>query len=102
MPQLLINNIKGKSAIGAFAVITFFLALAGCSRHEESAAPSVPAADRALPIAVDIPAAPPTQSALAASVQQVIPAEDRLEPVSIDDASVPGDTPKRSGKTKKK
>ena len=83
----------------------------GCKRRDDPTPPAVTAADRALPVPVDIPADMPASSTQPASATQAaapgkqaahkVPIEDTLEPVPVDDASVPTAAKGFGGKTKK-
>ncbi len=83
----------------------------GCKRRDDPTAPAVTAADRALPVPVDMPPDAPTSSATSASATQAaaagkqtahrVPVEDTLEPVPIDDATLPTDAKGFEGKTRK-
>ena len=91
-----------KRAQSKLAIIVFLVLVGACSRREEPTAPAVAAADRALPVAVDIPPEPPARLSSAPSAPPIVPAEDRLEPVSVDDANVPTESPKPGSKRQKK
>ena len=96
------NRMKGKRPHWALAFVALLMMVGGCSRHEEPTTPVVSAAERSLPVPVEIPPDAPVRSLGAASAQQVVPAEERLEPVSIDDASVPSESAAPRPKPKKK
>ena len=98
--------------ISIFLILSFvLLQQTGCKRRDDPVVPAVTAADRALPVPVDIPADTPTSSLTPASATQAnavgiqtarkVPLEDTLEPVPLDDASVPTEAKGFGRKSKK-
>ena len=105
LPPLPPNAAIVAKAVPAFLLILLILLMLlmlllmpGCSREAAPSPPAVTAADRALPVAVDIPEQPtPLPVKAVPSVQRKVPIEDTLEPIPIDDAPVPSSAKSTAG-----
>ena len=93
-----------KTSLSTLLIVPLLIVGQGCSRTAETPPPVVTAADRALPIPVNMPDEPTVGkvNATASSAHHKIAVEDTLEPVPIDDASVPSSLPEIAGSHLKK